>query len=51
MNEVISLAPQPAFTYKNIPGTYFCSRVILPQFYSAAGKMKLFEKSSNLIGN
>jgi hypothetical protein len=38
-------------TLRKIPGTHFCFRLIRPQGYSAAGRIRLIEKPSDLIGN
>jgi hypothetical protein len=35
---------------RNLPGSHFCLRLSRPQCYSAAGRIRLIEKSIDLIG-
>jgi hypothetical protein len=49
--EVVSLMHWPPFTSRKIPGTHFCSRLSRPQGHSEAGRIRLIEKSNDLIGN
>jgi hypothetical protein len=42
---------RPSFSPKKIPGTHFCFKLSRPQGYSAVGRIKSIEKSSDLIGN
>jgi hypothetical protein len=41
------LPPPP----RKIPGTHLCQRLSRPQDHSAAGRIRLIEKSNDLIGN
>jgi hypothetical protein len=36
---------------RKIPGTHFCQRLSRPQGHSAAGRIRLIEKSNDFIGN
>jgi hypothetical protein len=42
---------RPHFTLRKIPAFHFCWRLSRPQGHSAAGRAKLIERSSDLIGN
>jgi hypothetical protein len=48
--EVVSLTRWPLFTPRKIPGTRLLE-LSRPQGHSAAGRIKLIDKSKNLIAN
>jgi hypothetical protein len=45
--EVVSLTCRPPFTPRKIPGTHIC-RLSRPQGHSAAGRIRLIEKSNDM---
>jgi hypothetical protein len=48
-DKVVNLKCRPPFTPRKIPGSHFCYRLSRPQDHSAAGRIRLIEKSNYLI--